>query len=51
MTKGLRDLLENAQLRNNLATRGHDYVRVHRTWRRAAEDTVTFIEKRLVEGQ
>jgi glycosyltransferase involved in cell wall biosynthesis len=49
MARGLRDLLENAQLRQNLAIKGHDYVRVHKTWRRAAEDTVSFIQKRLVE--
>ena len=48
MTKGLIDLLENNQLRTNIATNGHEYVRAHRTWRRAAEDTVSFIEKQLV---
>ena len=50
MARGIRDLLENAQLAKSLATQGYEYVCGHKTWRRAAEDTASFIEKRLVEG-
>ena len=50
MTKGLKDLLENSQMRDNIAAKGYDYVCSHRTWRQAAGETVAFIEKRLVEG-
>ncbi|MBM4133672.1 MAG: glycosyltransferase family 4 protein [Nitrospira sp.] len=47
MAAGLRDLLRQENLRRRLGQTGLDYVRKHRTWRQAAEDTLRFIEDRL----
>ncbi len=50
MEKALRDLAERGELRERLGRAGRDYVVQFRGWRRAAEDTVRFMNERLRES-
>ena len=49
MAEAFEKLLGDANERRRLAEAGLHYVRRHRTWRQAAEETVDFIAKRLSE--
>jgi PAS domain S-box-containing protein len=49
MAAGLRDLLAHRDLRARLGAAGLDYVRKHRTWRHAADETIQFMQARLAE--
>ncbi|MEW6544179.1 MAG: glycosyltransferase family 4 protein [Nitrospirota bacterium] len=49
MEQALRRLVSQEELRDRLGREGRDYVRAHRSWRQAAEETVGFIKKRLAE--
>jgi glycosyltransferase involved in cell wall biosynthesis len=47
MSNALSSLLQDTKLRQDLSTAGRNYVLQHRSWRRAAKDTLAFLTKRL----
>lgn len=50
MAEAFRSLLADRARREALGRAGRDYVLAHRSWRRAALETASFIEARLASG-
>lgn len=49
MAAAMRDLITRDDLRARIGAAGLDYVRKHRTWQHAAEETIQFMRSRLAE--